>query len=178
MTNMEKLFTPQEVADQLKIKKHTVYDLIKRGELECSKVGKQIRISVEQINQYLNATHPIQSQEPTSFYPENSLLKNDYLLHQTGIILCGQDPALDILSTLLSAHPNGLPVLRSHMNNYNGLYSLYFDKVHIVASHLWDGASNTYNTNAIQHFLPGEEIAILHLFKRMQGFYVLTYFNF
>lgn len=26
---MEKLYTPQEIADQLKIKKHTVYDLLK-----------------------------------------------------------------------------------------------------------------------------------------------------
>ena len=42
---MEKIYTTQEVADQLKIKKSTVYELIKRGELSASKVGKQIRIS-------------------------------------------------------------------------------------------------------------------------------------
>ena len=39
---MNKVYTAQEVADKLKIKKSTVYDLIKRGELSSSKVGKQL----------------------------------------------------------------------------------------------------------------------------------------
>ena len=44
---MNKLYTAQEVADRLKIKKTTVYELIKRGELESSKIGKQLRVSEE-----------------------------------------------------------------------------------------------------------------------------------
>ena len=51
---MNKLYTAQEVADRLKIKKTTVYELIKRGELESSKIGKQLRVSEEQLTQYLN----------------------------------------------------------------------------------------------------------------------------
>lgn len=50
---MNKLYTAQEVADRLQIKKTTVYELIKRGELYSSKVGKQLRISEQQLNQYL-----------------------------------------------------------------------------------------------------------------------------
>ena len=46
---MNKVYTAQEVADKLKIKKSTVYDLIKRGELSSSKVGKQLRVSEEQL---------------------------------------------------------------------------------------------------------------------------------
>ena len=49
---MNKVYTAQEVADKLKIKKSTVYDLIKRGELSSSKVGKQLRVSEEQLSQY------------------------------------------------------------------------------------------------------------------------------
>ena len=41
---MNKLYTAQEIADKLQIKKTTVYELIKRGELYSSKVGKQLRI--------------------------------------------------------------------------------------------------------------------------------------
>lgn len=52
---MNKVYTAQEVADKLKIKKSTVYDLIKRGELPSSKVGKQLRVSEEQLSQYLNS---------------------------------------------------------------------------------------------------------------------------
>lgn len=50
---MNKLYTAQEIADKLKIKKTTVYELIKRGELGSSKIGKQLRISEEQLNRYL-----------------------------------------------------------------------------------------------------------------------------
>ena len=36
---MNKLYTAQEVADRLRVKKTTVYELIKRGELSSSKIG-------------------------------------------------------------------------------------------------------------------------------------------
>ncbi len=44
---MNKFYNAQEIADKLKIKKNTVYELIKRGELSSSKVGKQLRVSEE-----------------------------------------------------------------------------------------------------------------------------------
>ena len=53
---MNKLYTAQEVAERLKIKKNTVYELIKRGELASSKIGKQLRISEEQLSRYLNSS--------------------------------------------------------------------------------------------------------------------------
>ena len=89
---MNKLYTAQEVADRLKIKKTTVYELIKRGELASSKIGKQLRISEEHLEQYLRggaSDAPALSQEP-EFLPESSLLKRDYLLHSSGLILSGQ----------------------------------------------------------------------------------------
>ncbi|WP_369693272.1 helix-turn-helix domain-containing protein [Acetobacterium wieringae] len=47
---MEKdLLSAQEVADILKIARNTVYGLIKRGELSSSKVGKQVRISRDEV---------------------------------------------------------------------------------------------------------------------------------
>ncbi|MFQ7419863.1 MAG: helix-turn-helix domain-containing protein [Blautia massiliensis (ex Durand et al. 2017)] len=51
---MNKFYTAQEVADKLKIKKTTVYELIKRGELSSSKIGKQLRVSEDQLSLYLN----------------------------------------------------------------------------------------------------------------------------
>ena len=50
---MNKFYTAQEIADKLKIKKNTVYELIKRGELSSSKVGKQLRVSEEQLQRAL-----------------------------------------------------------------------------------------------------------------------------
>lgn len=47
-------YTAQEVADLLKIKKTTVYELIKKKRLPSSKVGKQLRISQADLDMYLN----------------------------------------------------------------------------------------------------------------------------
>ena len=151
---MNKLYTAQEVADRLKIKKTTVYEMIKRGELNSSKIGKQLRISEEQLNQYLNSSR--QSNAPVSFsapefQPESSLLKRDYLLHSNGIILSGQtSPALDIL--------------QSHMNTYNGLYSLYFQKVHIAAASL--------SLTEISTLSPGIPLAAVKLYDYTLGLFV------
>ena len=118
---MNKLYTAQEVADRLQIKKTTVYELIKRGELYSSKVGKQLRISEQQLNQYLEHSNsgnpgnsgasasgisPMSSLQVPEFPPESSLLKRDYLLHSSGLILCGQfSPALELLVSQMSIHP-------------------------------------------------------------------------
>lgn len=52
----EELYTPQEVADLLRIKKNTVYEMVKRGEMNCKKIGKQIRISQEDLDNYLSVS--------------------------------------------------------------------------------------------------------------------------
>ncbi len=118
---MNKLYTAQEIADKLQIKKTTVYELIKRGELYSSKVGKQLRISEQQLKQYLEplpANMPDQKPSSSStpngnlqipeLPPESSLLKRDYLLHSSGLILCGQfSPALELLISQMSIHPQG-----------------------------------------------------------------------
>ena len=189
---MNKLFTAQEVADRLKIKKTTVYELIKRGELESSKIGKQLRVSEEQLSQYLNRSSSGNSGNSgfsrtasglsgssgiisgngqnlpytaANFEPESSLLKRDYLLHSNGIILGGQtSAALELLLGKMSAHPDGLPVLQSHMNDYNVLYSLYFEKAHIAATSL--------DVDDIRHLIPGIPLALLSLYKYSVGFYV------
>lgn len=199
---MNKLFTAQEVADRLKIKKTTVYELIKRGELASSKIGKQLRISEEQLSEYLTqnssgnsvnsrfstasvsgfttgngsgvtsgtnpaagSVSPAFSYPAAGFEPESSLLKRDYLLHSSGLILSGQtSTALEFLLGKMSAHPDGLPVLQSHMNDYNGLYALYFEKAHIAAVSL--------ETDDIRHLVPGIPLALLSLYEYSAGFYV------
>lgn len=48
-----KFYTPQEIAEKLKVSKLTVYDLIKKGELEAVKIGKIYRISQEALDNFL-----------------------------------------------------------------------------------------------------------------------------
>lgn len=49
----EEFFTPEEVANQLKLSKYTIYEMIKRGDLEAHRVGRGLRISTAQLEQYL-----------------------------------------------------------------------------------------------------------------------------
>lgn len=176
---MDKLYTAQEIADKLQIKKNTVYELIKRGELQSTKIGKQIRISQQDIDNYLSKSvadvpkHSISTIDPAHTFTESSVLKRDYLKYSNGLIISGHDPILDFLCSQLMYHPNGLPTMRSQLGSYDSLYSLYFNKIHIAAVHLWDSELNTYNVSYIKRFLPGVETVILHFFKRTQGFYVL-----
>ena len=85
---MNKLYTAQEIADKLKIRKTTVYELIKRGELPSSKIGKQLRISEDQLSEYLNKNRSDSEAQPVlpDFQPESSLLKRDYLLNSSGLM--------------------------------------------------------------------------------------------
>ena len=53
---MDEFYTAQEVADLLRIKKTTVYDLIKKNKLPSSKVGKQIRVNKSDLDEYLRQT--------------------------------------------------------------------------------------------------------------------------
>lgn len=47
------LYKPEEIAQKLKITKGTVYEFIKRGELEAHHIGRHIRISNIQFETYL-----------------------------------------------------------------------------------------------------------------------------
>ena len=47
------LYTPEEIAQKLKITKNTVYEMIKRGDIHAHRVGKHLRISETQFEIYL-----------------------------------------------------------------------------------------------------------------------------
>lgn len=51
------VYTVEEVADILKVSPQTVRALIKRGEMKAVRVGGQIRIRQQDLDEYLNS-HP------------------------------------------------------------------------------------------------------------------------
>jgi putative molybdopterin biosynthesis protein len=178
------LLTAEDVARQLRIKKHTVYELIKRGELPSSKVGKQVRVSQNDIALYLETRKtgapPLQDYgehvfpaagipppsaervSPASAKEEGGVLRR--------LIICGQDACIDLLLAKLSA--TGETVLRSYMGSYNALVALYNGRIDLSASHLWDRETGAYNYPFIRRLLPGLPVGVIRLAGRMQGFYV------
>ncbi|MDR2160493.1 MAG: helix-turn-helix transcriptional regulator [Treponema sp.] len=169
------LLTAEDVARQLRIKKYTVYELIKRGELPSSRVGKQVRVSQGDIDRYLRAgkTGGFRDEEHRSPVRRGEGGENGavYPGAKAPVILCGQDICLDLLVSRLSALGLG-PVLRSYSGCYNSLVSLYHGTVTMAAAHLWDEETGTYNYPFIRHLLPGLPAGVFRLAGRRQGFYV------
>ena len=124
----EKLLTAKETAEILKVRKNTVYDMIKRGDLKASKLGKQLRIRQEDLDFYIQYGSQYGSQASTMLNEgktqTNDIDKDEFeknILNipngptdmagrnkttQEGmanqIIICGQDMILDLLANRLN----------------------------------------------------------------------------
>ncbi len=172
--NDNSALTPQEVADILKIAKNTVYELIKRGELNSYRVGKKVRVDIKDVEEYKNRTKSMKSNH--AGITQNNIRLNPFLEEElprsSGFVICGQDLLLDILSRYLQLHPNGVQALRSYIGSYDGLYALYHGNVQMATAHLWDGDTGQYNIPFVRRMLPGIPAVIIHLACRLQGFYV------
>jgi putative molybdopterin biosynthesis protein len=188
------LLTAEDVAKQLRIKKYTVYELIKRGELPSSRVGKQVRVSQADMDRYLkaNKTGPRYPEQnpgerqaafPEPVFPELKDAADPGSSNQPSaaigespgpslspVIITGQDMCLDLLVTRLAGA--GIAALRSYVGCYNGLYFLYHGRVTMSASHLWDAETDSYNYPYIRRILPGIPVGVFRLGGRMQGLYV------
>lgn len=70
--NDELLYTPEEISQKLKITKNTVYEMIKRGDLDAHRLGKHLRISQSQFESYL-----LKSKGSANQYQGTVLLEND-----------------------------------------------------------------------------------------------------
>ncbi|NLB88580.1 MAG: helix-turn-helix domain-containing protein [Syntrophomonadaceae bacterium] len=53
MMDQNKSYTTEEVAEMLKISKYTVYEMVKRGDLEAYRVGRNLRIQDSDIEAYI-----------------------------------------------------------------------------------------------------------------------------
>lgn len=170
--------TPEEVAEILKIKKNTVYELIKRGDLAAYRIGRKFRIELKDVEAYKerskeNKQAPLNSSIPAVQF-SGSVNKGNEIkaFSKPGLIICGQDILLDILNYQLENNPDGVRVYRKHVGSFPGLNAVYEGKADIASAHLWDSDTDTYNVPYVRRLLPGIPTVIVHLAKRMQGFYV------
>jgi len=171
----ESALTAQDVADILKIAKNTVYELIKRNEINSYKVGRKVRFTYSDIKEYIarsKCIRPIESsidmEKPLPSLEAHSLSR----LSGRDFIICGQDLMLDILSNYLQRRLPGISPLRSYIGSYSSLVALYHGNVQVASTHLWDGDTGQYNIPYVRRLLPGIPAVIIHLASRMQGFYV------
>ena len=83
------VLTPQEVADLLKIKKTTVYEMIKRGDIPATKLGKQLRIQKRDIMHLLQNNQTIspayKSNESSNQVKTSTIVNHKQVSHSTVI---------------------------------------------------------------------------------------------
>lgn len=160
----------------MKISKSTVYELMKRRELNAYRVGKKLRVDLEDVENYKNKTKD--ARYTSTLSPEagkftSSLPMYEAPLERSGsFIISGQDVILDILCHHLYRHPRGIRALRSYEGSYNSVYALYRGEIQVATAHMWDGKTGAYNVPFIERMLPGTPAVIIRLASRMQGFYV------
>lgn len=149
----EHYLTVQEVAQKLKIKKTTVYDMIRRGNIKAIKIGKQFRVCADEINHVFG-------------------VNNNITCSNNKFIICGQDILLDLLCEQANNLCDEPYFVRAHLGSYNGLYAMYLGKADAASAHLWDLETNTYNIPFFKRLLPGNDICAFHIAERQIGFYV------
>jgi len=189
--------TPEEVAEELRVSRFTIYDLVKRGELQAFRVGRKMRILRSTLNSFTttsaaSAPAPASSAVSASASasgssaasapapaPTSSVLASppDRIRHlrdttRDGFVVCGQDIVLDILVRHLDQELPEHRFLRSHDGSCNALWALYHGRAQIASTHLWDADSNDYNTPYVRRLLPGCSALVVNVLYRQAGLYV------
>ncbi|MDO5411542.1 MAG: helix-turn-helix transcriptional regulator [Lachnospiraceae bacterium] len=182
---MEKFYTAQEVADFLKIKKTTVYELIKKKKLPSSKVGKQLRISRTDLDEYLNyhddhtgdsdaRAAALQTVQPMSVTDaaDSALLTQDYLRNMSGLIVSGQEELISVFCAHYQLEPEHLPIIQHSLNFYDSLYALYFEKVHAAFTLLPRSATQDRAQNPLTYLVPGVSLISVQAAEMTCGIYI------
>ncbi|AKA69099.1 excisionase family DNA-binding protein [Clostridium scatologenes] len=79
--NEEILYKPEEIAQKLKLTKGTIYEMIKRGELQAHHIGRYIRISDTQFKAYL-----LKARGYENIYEATLSTKNDETFANVGSV--------------------------------------------------------------------------------------------
>lgn len=165
-------YTPEEVAKILKISKFTVYELIKRGDLVAYHIGRKVRVEGADLEHYIQNA---KNREPSFISAPSPVVSNPtnpYFSTEEGLVICGQDIVLDILTRHLEKQFPSIRFLRQYIGSIDGLTALYRGQANVVTTHLWDSDTNEYNIPYVRRMLPGHSATIINLVYRNEGLYV------
>lgn len=160
-----KAYTPDEVAQMFQISKHTVYELIKRGELQAFKIGNKMRIEQSEINRYKESTKAQTKKKPAEQAQVSEHLSQQILLAGSHDFLV--EHLVKQASSILSQQIK--PIF---IGSLEGLMMLYRGQCDIAAIHLLDPASQEYNLPFIHQLFVHESITVIRFASREQGLIV------
>ncbi len=165
-----KSLSTQEVAELLHVSKSTIYELIRRGEINSYKVGRKVRFTQDDVDAYIARSRHEQSVQPVRRVELQSELLHPRQEDKGRLILSGQDVVLDILASFL--HQRDVSAQRVYLNSFEGLLALYEGRVDAAACHLYDAEEKSFNAPFVKKLLPGIPTVLINISYRTQGFYV------
>ena len=148
-----KSLSTQEVADILHVSKSTIYELIRRGEINSYKVGRKVRFTQDDVDAYIARSRHEQSVQPVRRVEISSELLSPAAASERPFVISGQDVVLDILSNYL--HQSGIHADRCYLSSFEGLLALYEGKVDAAACHLYAVDEKSFNVPYVRRLMPG-----------------------
>ena len=167
-----KSLSTQEVAQILHVSKSTIYELIRRGEINSYKIGRKVRFTQDDVDAYIARSRHEQSVQPVKRVELQSELLHPKQEDKGQLIISGQDVVLDILASFL--HQQNVSVQRVYLNSFEGLLALYEERVEASACHLYDAEEKSFNVPFVKKLLPGVPAVLINISYRTQGFYVAS----
>ena len=167
-----KSLSTQEVAQILHVSKSTIYELIRRGEINSYKIGRKVRFTQDDVDAYIARSRHEQSVQPVKRVELQSELLHPRQEDKGRLIISGQDVVLDILASFL--HQRDVSAQRVYLNSFEGLLALYEGRVDAAACHLYDAEEKSFNAPFVKKLLPGIPAVLINISYRTQGFYVAS----
>jgi putative molybdopterin biosynthesis protein len=158
-----KVYTPDEVAQIFQISKHTVYELIKRGELNAFKIGNKMRIEQQELDRFKE-----QQKAPSQRQIAPTSTKDDG--YPQPIRLAGSHDIL--VEQFVTYVSNSVQIQPTYIGSLEGLMMLYRGQCDIAAIHLFDPISHEYNLPFINQLFVHEKISLVRFASREQGLIV------
>jgi putative molybdopterin biosynthesis protein len=99
-----------------------------------------------------------------------ALLREPAELERTLVVIGSHDLALDLLASHIRRLSPGTRLSSANVGSLGGLLALQRRDAHLAGTHLLDEGTGEYNRPYVERLLPGEEIVLVHLAYREQGF--------
>ena len=214
--------TAEDVAEILQVSRSSVYKLVKTDELASYYVGRKLRFTMADVENYIARSRQAKAREVASAMGGQAAKaqvggagrtagvgralggaaaasaagvvagsasaaaapRAAYSTARSGqppqsaaaatpanaFVLAGNDIVGDVLANYLAA--TGLSLERIYEGSYNALIDIYRGQAHAALSHLYDGATDSYNVEGVRRLLPGVPVRVVRLVGRRQGLLV------
>lgn len=90
----------------------------------------------------------------------------------TIVVIGSHDLTIDLLAQFLAQQGNGLRLTSANVGSLGGLVALRRGEAHLAGSHLLDPDTGEYNVSYVRRYLPDQEVALVTLVGREQGWIV------